>query len=59
MHLSLNIEVDLSKLSNWNLKQVYLYVQANYDDGEKRNRAILWDRIISKTLNKHLGSKSK
>lgn len=48
VYLTLNIEADLSPLSNWNLKQVYLYVEAIYDEGDKRNRAILWDMIIRK-----------
>jgi signal peptidase complex subunit 3 len=49
VYLSLNIDANLSLLSNWNLKQVYLYVEAIYDEGEKRNRAILWDTIIKKS----------
>ncbi|KAJ2916629.1 hypothetical protein MD484_g3789, partial [Candolleomyces efflorescens] len=42
-----NITADFSPLFNWNTKQIFLYLQAEYNStvGVK-NEVVIWDRII-------------
>ncbi|PVU97179.1 hypothetical protein BB559_002127 [Furculomyces boomerangus] len=60
-----DINTDLSKLFNWNTKQLFIYLMVEYDNTKNvDNKVIIWDRIIKrngrkkfnlkKTLNKYL-----
>ena len=47
--------VDLTPLFNWNTKQLFLYLQAEYVDAKGvRNEVVIWDRIIHKKDNANL-----
>ncbi|CEG83573.1 hypothetical protein RMATCC62417_17472 [Rhizopus microsporus] len=46
--LSFDIDADFSELFNWNTKQIFVTVVADYEtDKYKRNSVVLWDRIIT------------
>lgn len=49
--INFDLDADLSPLFNWNTKQVFVYLTAEYDGGAKRpdvsNRVTFWDRIIT------------
>lgn len=51
MRLNFDLDADLSTLFNWNTKQVFVYLTAEYDGGAKRsdirNKVTIWDRIIT------------
>jgi len=36
----------LKNLDNWNLKQLFVYLEATWEEKGKRNEHIFWDRII-------------
>lgn len=36
----------LKNLDNWNVKQLFLYLEATWEEKGKRNELIFWDRII-------------
>lgn len=39
--------VDLTPLFNWNTKQLFLYVQAEYLDAKGvKNEVVIWDKIV-------------
>ncbi|KAF7790727.1 hypothetical protein EIP86_001683 [Pleurotus ostreatoroseus] len=43
----LNILADLTSLFNWNTKQLFLYVQAEYTNAQGvYNEVVIWDKII-------------
>lgn len=38
---------DLSPLFNWNTKQLFVYLQAEYSDAQGvKNEVVIWDKII-------------
>lgn len=39
----------LNTFDNWNLKQVFLYVEARFDGDNGRNIQVIWDKIISRS----------
>lgn len=51
MRLTFDLDADLTPLFNWNTKQVFVYLQADYDGGAARpdiqNSVSFWDRIIT------------
>lgn len=51
VRLNFDLDADLSSLFNWNTKQVFVYLTAEYDGGAKRadisNKVTFWDRIIT------------
>lgn len=51
MRLNFDLDADLTPLFNWNTKQVFVYLTAEYDGGSKRsdinNKVTFWDRIIT------------
>lgn len=53
--LSFDLDADLTPLFNWNTKQVFVYLQADYDGGSKRpdisNTVTFWDKIITSKKN--------
>ncbi|XP_051168875.1 signal peptidase complex subunit 3 [Leptopilina boulardi] len=45
--LNFDIKTDLTKLFNWNVKQLFLYLTAEYStEANAVNQVVLWDKII-------------
>ncbi|KAK2460894.1 hypothetical protein APHAL10511_007364 [Amanita phalloides] len=45
--VNFNITADLSSLFHWNTKQLFVYLQAEYDNTQgDKNAIVIWDRII-------------
>jgi len=45
--LLFDFDLDLSKLFDWNCKQVFLFIEASYSaPGRPSNRAVIWDEVI-------------
>jgi hypothetical protein len=45
--LLFDFDLDMSKLFDWNCKQVFLFIEASYTaPGRPSNRAILWDDVV-------------
>lgn len=45
--LSFDLNVDLNPAFHWNIKQLFVYVVAEYStDRNPRNQIVLWDRIV-------------
>jgi len=48
--LSFNIHADMNPTFHWNVKQIFVYVVANYKtDRNPKNHVVLWDKIIEAT----------
>ncbi|TFK27189.1 signal peptidase 22 kDa subunit [Coprinopsis marcescibilis] len=46
-YVDFNITADFTPLFNWNTKQVFLYLQAEFDDRKGvKNEVVVWDRIV-------------
>ena len=49
--LSLGIDADLRSVFNWNVKQLFVYVTAEYEtDANVLNQVVVWDSIINRSL---------
>ncbi|VDD95059.1 unnamed protein product [Enterobius vermicularis] len=45
--MDLSVQVDLSRIFNWNVKQIFLYLVAEYSTPTNRvNQVVLWDKIV-------------
>ncbi|KAF8472989.1 signal peptidase 22kDa subunit [Russula ochroleuca] len=45
--VTFNITADLSSLFNWNTKQLFVYLEAEYTNAKGvRNEVVFWDRIV-------------
>jgi signal peptidase complex subunit 3 len=44
--LSFDIKVDLTPAFHWNVKQLFVYVVANYETTGRLNQVVLWDKIV-------------
>ncbi|KAI9061728.1 signal peptidase subunit [Trametes sanguinea] len=45
--VNFNVTADLSPLFNWNTKQLFLYVSAEYENKRGvKNEVVIWDRIV-------------
>jgi len=45
--VSFSINADLTPLFNWNTKQIFLYLSAEYTNGQGvQNEVVFWDRIV-------------
>ncbi|KAN0116370.1 signal peptidase 22 kDa subunit [Russula decolorans] len=45
--VTFNITADLSSLFNWNTKQLFIYLEAEYTNAKGvRNEVVFWDRIV-------------
>nr|QBH72896.1 microsomal signal peptidase 23 kd subunit [Franklinothrips vespiformis] len=45
--VTFDLKTDLSKLFNWNVKQLFLYLTAEYSTRNNEfNQVVLWDKII-------------
>ena len=52
-------QADLSPLFNWNVKQLFLYLTAEYETKtNKVNQVVLWDKIIQRGENAVLDYRS-
>ncbi|XP_045480529.1 signal peptidase complex subunit 3 [Harmonia axyridis] len=57
--LTLDLQTDLTNLFNWNVKQLFLYLTAEYETANnKLNQVVLWDRIILRGENAKLNYKN-
>ncbi|KAG8890246.1 hypothetical protein FRB98_000157 [Tulasnella sp. 332] len=47
-NLNFNVTADLSPLFNWNTKQLFVYITADYEHTQKGidNRVVIWDKIV-------------
>lgn len=54
-----NFQTDLSSLFNWNVKQLFLYLTAEYKtEANELNQVVLWDKIILRGENAVLDFKN-
>ena len=45
--VTFDLDLDLSQVWNWNVKLVFVWVEANYQNpADSRNQVIVWDKII-------------
>lgn len=45
--LTFNLKVDLEPLFNWNVKQLFVYLTAEYEsEANAVNQVIIWDKIL-------------
>ncbi|KAL1928474.1 hypothetical protein VTP01DRAFT_2830 [Rhizomucor pusillus] len=53
--LTFDIDADFTPVFNWNTKQVFVAVVAEYEtESHSRNSIVIWDKIISSKDNAHL-----
>lgn len=46
--LSLGINADLRSVFNWNVKQIFVYITAEYEtEANVLNQVVVWDAIIN------------
>uniref|UniRef100_A0A1B6KPJ9 Signal peptidase complex subunit 3 n=1 Tax=Graphocephala atropunctata TaxID=36148 RepID=A0A1B6KPJ9_9HEMI len=58
-YLTFNLKTDLSHLFNWNVKQLFLYLTAEYTTHNNvLNQVVLWDKIILRGENAVLDFKN-
>jgi signal peptidase complex subunit 3 len=57
MHLG--IDADLRSVFNWNVKQLFVYITAEYETSANvLNQVVVWDKIISDKRHAHIKSTS-
>ena len=57
--LSLQIDADLRSVFNWNVKQLFVYVTAEYEtDANTLNQVVVWDQIVSEPAHAWIRSSS-
>lgn len=57
--LTFDLHTDLSHLFNWNVKQLFLYLTAEYATANNElNQVVLWDKIILRGENAVLDFKN-
>ncbi|KAG7394813.1 Signal peptidase complex subunit 3 [Phytophthora boehmeriae] len=45
--LSFDLDADLSSVFNWNVKQIFVYVLADFESASNsRNQVVIWDKIV-------------
>ena len=50
--LTFDLQADLTPLFNWNVKQLFLYLTAEYETpANVVNQVVLWDKIIQRGEN--------
>lgn len=58
-YLTFDLKTDLSNLFNWNVKQLFLYLTAEYvTPNNELNQVVLWDKIILRGENAILDFKN-
>ena len=54
------LQANLTHLFNWNVKQLFLYLTAEYETADnKLNQVVLWDKIIQRGENAVLDYKGR
>ncbi|KAF2894237.1 hypothetical protein ILUMI_11930 [Ignelater luminosus] len=57
--VSFDLQANLSNLFNWNVKQLFLYLTAEYETSNNQlNQVVLWDKIILRGENAVLNLKN-
>ena len=57
--LTFDLQADLTPLFNWNVKQLFLYLSAEYTTPKNEvNQVVLWDKIIQRGENAVLDYRS-
>lgn len=57
--ITFDLKTDLTGLFNWNVKQLFLYLTAEYEsDSNVLNQVVLWDKIILRGENAILDFKN-
>lgn len=50
--LSLDVEMDMSSIFNWNVKQLFIFLVAEYSTPTNEvNQVVLWDKIVMRGEN--------
>ncbi|CAI2349141.1 unnamed protein product [Caenorhabditis sp. 36 PRJEB53466] len=58
--LAFDLEVDFTKIFNWNVKQLFVYLVAEYKSRESVvNQVVLWDQIVERAERVVLNEKGK
>jgi len=51
-YINLDLSADLSGLFNWNVKQLFVYLTAEYETANNKvNQVVIWDKIIRRGEN--------
>lgn len=57
--ITFDLQTDLTPLFNWNVKELFLYLTAEYETpNNKLNQVVLWDKIIKRGENAALDFKN-
>ena len=57
--LAFDLDVNLEPLFNWNVKQLFLYLTAEYEtESNKLNQVVLWDKIVLRGDDPHFSVKA-
>lgn len=60
VQMGVDLQADLSSFDNWNLKQLFLFLQVDYNQQDKPSQSIVWDKILPrKVLHKPLNLRVK
>lgn len=58
-HITFDLNADLNPLFNWNVKQLFLYLTAEYKTKDNElNQVVLWDKIVQRGDNAILDLKN-
>jgi len=53
--VNFNVSADLTPLFNWNTKQLFLYLEAEYENAQGvKNDVVIWDRIVRRKEDAHV-----
>jgi len=53
--VNFNVSADLTPLFNWNTKQLFLYLEAEYENTQGvKNDVVIWDRIVRRKEDAHV-----
>lgn len=53
--IAMKLNADLTSAFSWNTKQLFVFVQAEYETPENKvNQVVLWDRIIERKEDAHI-----
>lgn len=57
--LTFDLQADLTPLFNWNVKELFVYLTAEYEtEANAINQVVLWDKIIMRGENAKLSLKN-
>ncbi|KAL0273221.1 UNVERIFIED_CONTAM: hypothetical protein PYX00_005951 [Menopon gallinae] len=58
-YITFDVKADLTNLFNWNVKQLFLFLTAEYETpNNKFNQVVLWDKVILRGENAFLDFKN-